>query len=59
MAYKLKPVRCDNCKHWTRNPIYDYEGVCDKSDKITREHHVCNLLPTNDDRRNAKIDKWK
>lgn len=59
MAYKLKPVRCDNCKYWTRDKVYKTDGICNKHGDVSREFYVCNLLPTNEDRRDAKIHKWK
>ena len=59
MAYKFKPVRCENCKHWTRDNVYKIDGICGKDGRVTSEYNVCNLLPTNEDRRNTKIDKWK
>ena len=52
---KLKPVRCDNCKHFEEDKNYKGEGTCNKDGRYTREHRVCNLLPTDDDRRNAKL----
>ena len=58
MGYKLKPVRCENCKYWTRDKSYKTEGICRKDGRVSREFHVCNLLPTNEDRRNAKIHKY-
>ena len=55
MGNKLKPVRCDNCKHFDEDVNYKCEGVCDKDGEYTRSHLVCNKLPTDDDRRNAKL----
>ena len=52
---KLKPVRCDNCKHFDEDVNYKGEGVCNKDGEYTREHRVCNKLPSDDDRRNAKL----
>jgi len=52
---KLKPVRCDNCKYFDEDVNYKGEGVCNKDGKYTREHRVCNKLPSDDDRRNAKL----
>jgi len=59
MAYQLKPVRCDNCKFYNHDNNYSGEGKCNKSGEYTRDHRICNLLPTNEDKRNAKIKKWK
>lgn len=59
MTYRLKPVQCGNCKHWNRNKAYVYDGKCNKDGRTSHEWNVCNLLPTNDDRRNAKIEKYK
>ena len=55
MMNKLKPVRCDNCKHFAEDEKYKGEGTCSKDGRYTREHRVCNLLPTDEDRRNAKL----
>ena len=52
---KLKPVRCDNCKHFEEDKNYKGEGICNKDGRYTREHRVCNLIPTDEDRRNAKL----
>jgi hypothetical protein len=52
---KIKPVRCDNCKFWTRDTVYKTEGMCNKDGAFTKAFHVCNKLPTDTDRRNAKI----
>lgn len=59
MAYKLKPVRCDNCKYFNHTDKPRYDGICTKDGEYTAEHRVCNKLPTNEDRRAAKIHKWK
>jgi len=50
---KLKPVRCDNCKHFEEDKNYKGEGTCNKDGRYTREHRVCNLLPADEDRRNV------
>jgi hypothetical protein len=49
----LKPVRCEQCKFFLQD-IHYKDGECLKDGRYTREHRVCNLLPTNQDRRNAK-----
>lgn len=59
MAYILKPVRCDNCKFWKRHKEYNSYGTCSKDGNHSREFHACNKLPTNEDRRNAKINRFK
>lgn len=51
---KLKPVRCDNCKYFKEDKNYRGEGICNKDGRYTREYRVCNLLLTNECRRNAK-----
>lgn len=51
---RLKPVRCDNCWFWQQNKNYT-EGVCQKDNRPTREHWVCDKLPTDNDRRYAKL----
>ena len=55
MAYKLKPVPCWNCIFYKENAHSIGEGVCDKDGEYTRDYRVCDKLPTNEDRRNAKI----
>lgn len=57
MANKLKPVRCNNCIFYCENVSYRGEGVCSKDNEYTREHRACNKLPTDEDRRNAKLKK--
>ena len=57
--YQMKTVRCDNCKHYEEDKNYKGEGICNKDGRYTREHRVCNLLPTNEDKRTVKINKWK
>jgi hypothetical protein len=59
MTYQLKPVRCENCKNWTRDKVYLTDGICGKNGRVKREFHVCNLLPTNEDKRKAKIKLYK
>ncbi len=59
MGYRLKPVRCDNCKNYEEDKSYRGEGTCLKDGRYTRDHRVCNLLPTNQDRREAKIKLYK
>ena len=58
MSYTMKPVRCDNCKHYKEDSNYKGEGRCNKDGRYTREHRVCNLLPTNVDKRLAKINLY-
>lgn len=48
-------VRCDKCKYFKEDKIYKGEGFCGKDGRYTREHRVCDLLPTDKDRKNAKI----
>jgi hypothetical protein len=55
MKNKLKPIRCDNCKHFDENINYKGEGVCDKDTEYTRGYRVCNKLPTDQDRRDSKL----
>ena len=55
MKNKIKPVRCDNCKFYDENAHSRGEGICDKDGEYTRNHRVCNKLPTDEDRRNAKL----
>ena len=47
----MKPVQCKNCKHFVRDIFYKSEGICGIDGKDTREHHVCNLLDTDENRR--------
>ena len=51
----LKPVQCKNCKHYEEDKNYKGEGKCNNDGRYTREHRVCNLLDTDEKRRNAKI----
>ena len=55
MKKKLKNVRCDNCKYFNQPDKNKYDGWCTKDDTYTAEHRVCNKLPTDEDRRNAKL----
>jgi hypothetical protein len=55
MKNKLKAVRCDNCKYFNHTDKPRYDGACTKDNEYTAEHRVCNKLPTDDDRRNAKL----
>jgi hypothetical protein len=48
-------MRCGNCKHFIEDSTYKNEGTCDKDDEYTRSHRVCIKLPTDEDRREAKI----
>ena len=57
--YHMKPVRCNNCKRYEEDKNYKGEGKCSKDGRYTREHRVCNLLPTNKDKKSVKINKWK
>ena len=57
-GYQLKPVRCENCIFFKRYKNTG-EGTCKKDARYTREHRVCNLLATNEDRRNAKINLYR
>jgi hypothetical protein len=58
MSYKMKPVRCDNCRFFVQHDKYRYDGTCLKDGEYTAEHRVCNKLPTNEDKRNAKINLY-
>lgn len=51
----MKPVQCKNCKHFVRDIFYKSEGICNNDGRYTREHRVCNLLDTNEKKRDAKI----
>ena len=51
----MKPVQCKNCKHFVRDIFYKSEGICNNDGRYTREHHVCNLLDTNEKKRDVKI----
>ena len=51
----MKPVQCKNCKHFVRNIFYKSEGICNNDGMYTREHRVCDLLDTDEKKRNAKI----
>ena len=51
----LKPVQCKNCKYYEEDKNYKGEGKCNNDGRYTREHRVCNLLETDEKRRNAKI----
>lgn len=61
MGYNLKPVRCDNCKFFTQKEQYkhSYDGLCTKDGNYTAKHRVCDKLPTNEDRRESKINLYK
>lgn len=51
-----KPVRCDKCKYYKEDDIYKGEGECQHpktTSPYTRDHRVCDLLPTNEDRKQA------
>ena len=50
----IKPLQCKNCKHFEEDVNYKGEGKCNNDGRYTREHRVCNLLDTDDKRRNAK-----
>lgn len=58
MGYNLKPVKCENCKYWRRYRNTS-DGNCQKDGRFSREFYVCNLLETNQDRREAKINLYK
>lgn len=63
MAYQLNLVRCDNCKFFRQREedkkSQRYDGWCEKDGNYTAEHRVCNKLPTNEDKRNAKINLYR
>jgi hypothetical protein len=53
----IKPLQCKNCKHFEEDKNYKGEGKCNNDGRYTREHRVCDLLDTDDKRRNAKKHK--
>ena len=53
----MKPLQCKNCKHFIRDIFYKSEGICNNDRKYTREYHVCNLLDTDEKKRDAKIKR--
>lgn len=55
MKNRLKPVQCRNCKFFSQPDKIRYDGTCTKDNEYTAEHRVCNKLPTDEDRRNAKL----
>lgn len=55
MKNRLRDVRCDNCKYFQQRDKTRYDGKCNKDDTYTAEHRVCHKLPTDEDRRNAKL----
>ena len=50
----LKPVQCKDCRFFNRHKIYKNEGDCKKDGRYTIDHRVCNLLDTDDLKRDAK-----
>lgn len=52
-----KPLQCKNCKHFVRDMFYKNEGICNNDGRYTREHRVCNLLDTDEKKRDAKIKR--
>lgn len=56
---KLKPVRCDNCKFYVVDKVYKSEGTCTLTNTYTKGYWICDKLPTDEDRRNAKINLHK
>ena len=56
MRNKIKNVVCGNCQFFNRDKAYKTEGLCRKDGEYTREHRVCSKLPSDDDRRDAKIN---
>lgn len=53
----MKPLQCKNCKHFVRDMFYKNEGICNNDGRYTREHRVCNLLDTDEKKRDAKIKR--
>jgi hypothetical protein len=51
--YKNSPLQCNNCNHYEENKNYKGEGECNIDGRYTRNHRVCNLLDTDEKRRNA------
>jgi ribosomal protein L32 len=57
MKNRLKMVQCKNCRFFYKPYQLNYEGICEKDGEFTRDHRVCNKLPSDEDRRNAKLKK--
>lgn len=55
----MKPVKCKNCKYFMRDKIYVSEGTCNNDGRYTREERVCNLLDTDEKKREAKVPNKK
>lgn len=58
MKPRIKTPRCDNCKFYQEDKNYKGEGICLKDGRYTREHRVCDLLKTDKERRDAKINRY-
>lgn len=58
MKHKIKPIQCRECNYYIPDLIYRLEGQCSFGGRhnttYTREDRVCNLLDTDEKRRNAK-----
>jgi hypothetical protein len=50
----LKPVQCKDCRFLNRDKVYRDEGNCKKDGRYTKDYRVCNLLNTDQLRRDAK-----
>ncbi len=56
MKNKIKPVKCGNCKYFQHDN--SYIGYCSKDNEVVKDFNVCNKLPTDNERREAKIKKY-
>lgn len=52
---RIKAVTCDNCLNYTPDIVYRGEGLCGLDNEYTRDHRVCNKLPTDMHRREVKL----
>jgi hypothetical protein len=55
----MKPVQCKNCKYFAEDSVYYGEGKCMNDGRYTRSLRVCNLLETDEQKREAKKKKTK
>lgn len=55
MSNNLVPVKCEDCKYYSENQYYKYEGYCILDDEYTRGSRSCDKLKTDKAKRKARI----
>ena len=54
MKNTIKTPKCGRCRFFSSDINYLYHGVCAKDKEVVRAINVCNKLPSDNERRDAK-----